>query len=286
MAPDVSGPALRETYAADVEAILSHRHDQGADWWTTPDRRLLKGSPFNTLECINYLLDLGVSPSDMELAGAIDLVLRAWQDDGRFRLYPTGAVLPCQTAFAARTLCRAGYADDPRLRVTLAHLAGSQWQDAGWRCNKFSYGRGPETLHANPHPTLQALDAFRLSGRADDGPALDAAVGLLLEHWRIREPIGPCHYGIGTRFLQVEYPFRSYNLFYWVYVLSFYDTAQQDPRFLEAFSLLTSKLVAGQIIVERVVPKLAGLAFCRKAQPSALATRRYQEVLDNLAASG
>ena len=41
---------MENAYASDVEAILSHRYDQGADFWATPDRRLLKGAPFTALE--------------------------------------------------------------------------------------------------------------------------------------------------------------------------------------------------------------------------------------------
>jgi len=36
------------------------------------------------------------------------------------------------------------------------------------------------------------------------------------------------------------------------------------------------------IVVERLVPKLAGLTFCKKGQPSELATKRYHEILRNL----
>lgn len=82
--------------------------------------------------------------------------------------------------------------------------------------------------------------------------------------------------------MQVEYPFRSYNLFNYVYVLSFYEKARVDQRFLEAFHALESKLVDGQIVVERAVPKLANLNFCKKGAPSELATRRYREILANL----
>jgi len=39
--------AIKNQYVSDVEAILSHRYDNGADYWTTPDERLLKGSPFS-----------------------------------------------------------------------------------------------------------------------------------------------------------------------------------------------------------------------------------------------
>jgi len=45
---------------------------------------------------------------------------------------------------------------------------------------------------------------------------------------------------------------------------------------------LQSKLVDGMIIVERNVPKLAKLSFCKKGQPSELATKRYHEILANL----
>lgn len=146
----------------------------------------------------------------------------------------------------------------------------------------FLFGRGPETEYSSPLPTLNILDAFRFSHYANNEPALDRAVDFLLEHWVIRKPIGPCHYGIGTLFMQVEYPFRTYNLFEYVYVLSFYERAKKDSRFHEAFNALRSKTADGKIIVERVVPKLSKLAFCKKGMPSELATRRYEEILSRL----
>lgn len=82
--------------------------------------------------------------------------------------------------------------------------------------------------------------------------------------------------------MQVEYPFRNYNLFVYTYILSFYDRAKNDLRFLEALDALESKMADGQIVVERVVPKLAGLEFCKKGRPSELATRHYHEILVNI----
>lgn len=37
--------AVAEEYLSEVEAILSRRHDNGEDCWTTADRGLLKGAP-------------------------------------------------------------------------------------------------------------------------------------------------------------------------------------------------------------------------------------------------
>ncbi len=80
----------------------------------------------------------------------------------------------------------------------------------------------------------------------------------------------------------VEYPLRGYNLFSYVYVLSFYERARSDTRFVEAYQLLESKLVDGRVVVQRVVPKLANLNFCRKGEPSLLATKKFHAIQANL----
>lgn len=274
--------AIEKQYAPDVKLILSHEHDNGADLWTTPDKRLIKGALLSTLESVMYLLEVGMEPAEPIMEETAELIFSTWQEDGRFKLYPQGSVYSCQTINAANTLCHMGYATDARLQKTLQHLLAIQYTDGGWRCNKFSFGRGPETESSNPFPTLTALSAFRFSNYLNTEPALEKAVEFLLEHRTIRKPIGPCHYGIGTLFMQVEYPFRNYNLFVYVYVLSFYNQAKKDKRFLEALEVLESKMVDGQIVAERIVPKLAGLSFCEKGKKSALATKRYNEILQNL----
>jgi hypothetical protein len=273
---------VAQPYQSDVDAILAKRYDNGADYWTTPDRRLLKGGPFSTLECAFMLLELGMEPSDLLLKETADLFFSSWREDGRFKLSPQGAIYPCYTINATNVLCHLGYAADSRLQRTIDHLLEIQHSDGGWRCNKFSFGRGPETEFSNPGPTLAALNAFRFTDLLNKEPALDRAVEFLLDHWTTRLPLGPCHYGIGTLFMQVEYPFANYNLFVYVYVLSFYDSARRDKRFLDAFGALESKVVDGKIVVERVNRKLAGLTFCKKGEPSDLGTMRYHEILKNL----
>jgi hypothetical protein len=68
----------------------------------------------------------------------------------------------------------------------------------------------------------------------------------------------------------------------YVYVLSFYNRAKKDCRFLEALKVLESKLVDGKIVVERNVSRLSTLSFCKKGEPSTLATKRFHEILTNL----
>ena len=274
--------AIDAKYKEDADIILSHRHDLGADYWTTPDKRFGKGSPFSIFDSAHMLLELGMEPHDPILKEVAGLLFSVWQPDGRFKLYPKGGILPCHTAYAISLMCRMGYVEDERIQATLRYFLDTPFTDGGWRCNKFSFGRGPDTEYSNPLPTLNVLDAFRFSTYLNNEPALDMAVQFLLMHWTIKRPIGPCQYGIGTRFMQVEYPLWHYNLFQYVYVLSFYDSAKKDERFLEAFSALKDKLRDGQVVIERTVPKLAKLNFCKKGEPSELATRRYDEIVANI----
>jgi hypothetical protein len=271
-----------EDCLADIDFILSKRFDNGADFWATQDKQLNIGGPFSTLESAVLLTELGMPPTEPVLQSVAALIFDCLRDDGRFKLSPSGAIYPCHTIHALNVLCHLGYAEDSRLEKTFQYLLDTQFHDGGWRCNKFSFGRGPETEYSNPGPTLAALDAFRMSNYLNCESKLDQAVEFLLNHWIIRMPIGPCHYGIGTLFMQVEYPFLTYNLFNYVYVLSFYNRAKTDERFLEALSMLDSKTNADKIVVERVNRKLSGLKFCEKNKDSALGTKRYLEIRNNI----
>ena len=113
---------------------------------------------------------------------------------------------------------------------------------------------------------------------ANNSPALDGAVDFLLSHWVSRAPLGPCHYGIGSLFLQVSYPLADYHLFSWVQVLSYYERARVDHRYAEALAALEAQLVDGQVVPGRVSRAFAGLQFCRNGEPSRLATLRYSEL--------
>ncbi len=263
--------------------MLARRHDNGGDFWASADGRLLVGSPFSTLEALQILHELGLGSEHEAVSGALDQVLSLWREDGRIRIAPKGAMYPCHTANAARVLCRFGLAEDPRVRRSLDYLQETPHEDGGWRCNRVPLGRAAETDASNPGVTLFALDAFRFEKHEGRQTTIDKAVETLLSHWTIRRPLGPCEFGIGSLFMQVEYPFLRYNIFSYVYVLSFYKAAREDGRFRAAFDLLQSKLdESGRMVVERPNRKLAGLEAFAAGQPSQPATHRFNEILANL----
>lgn len=274
---------VNKRYAGDLERVLATRHDNGADFWATADGRIGVGGPFSTLETLLILSELRVPKSHEAIKGAARHVLEACREDGQIRVAPKGTIYPCHTAIAAAALCRNGFARDRRVQTMLEYLSSNRYDDGGWRCRKFSGGRGPETDHSNPGVTLFALDAFRSARMNEGSRAFDSAVESLLDHWVVRVPTGPCHFGIGSLFMQVEYPFLRYNLFYYVYVLSFYGKATRDARFAEALASLSEKRDdRGRLIVERPNRRLARLEFCKKGMPSELATRRYREIVANV----
>lgn len=275
--------AIAQQDQQDLRAILDRRGHLGGDYWTTPDRRIGKGSPFATVDCALMLADLGLKPTDPVIRGTAAVLLDTWQEDGRFRIAPRQSIYPCHTSTVARSLCWLGYAADRRLKRTFEHLLEHQHVDGGWRCNVCKLGRSPITDASNPGVTLAALDAFRFTPLVNKEKRLDRAVAFLLDHWVTRKPLGPCAFGIGSRFMQIEYPFLRYNLFYYVYVLSFYKSVRKDKRFRSALNALSSKLDAdGHIVVESPRRELAAFHFCRKGAASSIATKRYREVLKNL----
>lgn len=49
---------IEKQYMSDAEAIMSHRQDNGADLWTTPDERCCL--PVPNYSCCQYALPYGV----------------------------------------------------------------------------------------------------------------------------------------------------------------------------------------------------------------------------------
>lgn len=273
---------LNQEERRDLEAILSHRGDNGHDHWATSDGRWGKGSPFSTFDCALMLHELGLGKTHEALRGVAEVFFASWRD-GRFRPAPKATAYPCYTASAVRVLARLGYARDRRVEASFDHLLDVQHDDGGWRCNKVKLGRSESTDASNPGVTLSVLDAFRYTDAAGKEKRLDRAVATLLSHWGTRAPLGPCAFGIGTLFGRLEYPFLRYNLFWFVYVLSFYPSARGRRPFQQALKTLRDKLIDDQVVVEHSHRRLADLSLCRKGQLSRRATARYREILQNLA---
>ncbi|MDP3444829.1 MAG: prenyltransferase, partial [Ignavibacteria bacterium] len=107
-----------ERYKSDIEILLNHRFINGADFWTTPDGGTAHGGPFSTLESCTLLSDLNFDVDSPYMIGAANAIFKNFKEEGKIRTFSTGSIYPCQTASAAKTLCKLGYSNDVRLKKT------------------------------------------------------------------------------------------------------------------------------------------------------------------------
>ncbi len=273
---------LKDKYKNDIAFIMSKRHVNGGDLWMGEDNNLGKGSPFSTKDVSIILMELGFTKKDLIVKDIAKIIFEHQQPDGRFKISKSGAIYPCHTIGCLRVLCNLGYAKDKKLKITFEHLFSTQEEDGGWKCNKFSFGKGPDTNYSNPGPTLEALDAFRFIDTTNRKEQINKALEFLLRHWDLKKPIGPCLFGIGTLFNKTEFPFFRYNIFYYTYVLSFYKKANSNKRFKEVYKILESKLQNGKMIVENPNRQLATMDLCFKDHTSDLATKRFNVIKNNI----
>ena len=69
---------VRKAYQADLKAILAKRRDNGDDFWSTPDGKIGKGSPFATVDCALMLSEFGMKRSDPILKGTAERIFATW----------------------------------------------------------------------------------------------------------------------------------------------------------------------------------------------------------------
>lgn len=264
----------------NIDRILNRQDENGGPFWSRTDGNIYHPSGHSTVDTLYVLGELGATLSKYPiLSKAVNLLLKKQATDGSFKYAKSSSKLPCITARIPAAVGRIGVSIDKRLETSYQHLLSIQCADGGWRCNTVKKGKSPLTDASNPGTTLYVLDAFRFRKNTDKEIAqLNRGVAFLLDHWDSRKPLGPCTFGIGTRFLQIEFPFLRYNLFYYVYVLSFYEYVQKDKRFKNAYQNLFDKTEDEIILPENPHKSWRMFDFAKKGKISELATQRFQEI--------
>jgi len=267
-----------------IEKILKRQNDYGGLFWSRTDGDIHVPFGFSTIDTLSVLGEIGYSIIDnSQIAAAVDFLFSYQTPEGWFKYSPKSSKLPCLTARIIAGLGRLGLKKDSRIEKSYKWMLDIQWNDGGWRCATVKLGKSPLTDASNPGTTLYVLDAFRFRiNSADELDKLNKGVDFLLQHWEVRQPIGPCNFGIGTTFMKVEYPFLRYNLFYYVYVLSFYDYAKDDKRFHEAYNQLKDKITNDKLIPENPHKAWKEFDFARKGKISEMGTKRWIEIKNNI----
>jgi hypothetical protein len=266
-----------------IQAIFNRQNDNGGPYWSRADGDIHAPSGSSTIDTLSVLGEIGLSFNNNDvIAKAVDFIFTYQTPEGNFKYSLKSSKLPCLTARIIGALKRLGVKD---LRINKGYqwLLETQWNDGGWRCGTVKLGKSPLTDASNPGTTLYVLDAFRFRNNTNQEiDKLNQGVDFLLQHWEVRQPIGPCNFGIGSRFLQIEYPFLRYNIFYYVYVLSFYKIAINDNRFKDAYKSLASKIKNEKLIPESPHKSWQEFDFAKKGQISKYGTQRWIEIKNNI----
>jgi hypothetical protein len=266
-----------------IDRILNRQDENGGSHWSRADGDIYHPIGHSTVDTLYVLGELGATLNRYPiLVGAVNLLLEKQTLEGSFKYARSSSKLPCVTARILAAIGRIGVSIDTRLEKSYQHLLSIQCTDGGWRCNTVKMGKSLLTDASNPGTTLYVLDAFRFRKNTNkEIVQLNRGVAFLLDHWDSRKPLGPCNFGIGTRFFQIEFPFLRYNLFYYTYVLSFYEYAYKDKRFKNAYQELLEKTKNGMILLENPHRSWRMFDFAQKGKISLLATQRFKEITKN-----
>jgi hypothetical protein len=269
------------TLSNEIRDIISSSGINGGNFWSRNDGDIHAPAGFSTIDVLNTLGEIGFkAENSKEVLKAIDFVFSYQDENGCFKYSSKSAKLPCITARILTALGRLEYANGNKVEKCHQYFLETQQIDGGWRCATVKTGKSTMTDASNPGTTLYVLDAFRFRNNSKkDVAKLDKAVLFLLEHWETRTPLGPCEFGIGSRFLSIEYPFLRYNLFYYVYILSKYKIAHNDQRFKEALETLVKKSKDLKIYPESPHKAWSKYGFARKNEYSEPATKRFLEIV-------
>jgi hypothetical protein len=265
------------------EKLIGMYGINGGTCWDRNDGSIYNPIGFSTIDFISTLTDIDIKNTNNDIVnqGLEKFVKYYDAKSSLFKYSDKSAKLPCITAKMLSILQRVRY-PFIETETVYEYFLNSQQSDGGWRCATVKIGKSPETDASNPGTTLYILDAFRYRKNSkSDLLKLNRGVGFLLDHWVTRKPLGPCGFGIGTTFMKTEYPFYRYTIFYYVYVLSFYQSARNDKRFKEVFGVLKRNETPTGLKIEKPHKNWKPLLF-NNSYECELSNRKYSEIKNNI----
>jgi hypothetical protein len=113
------------------------------------------------------------------------------------------------------------------------------------------------------------LNVLMLLGQYESyrhSPALRGALDLLLSHWRERPNLHG--FGVGRRFMSLQYPAVKYGILRVLDVLSLFPHAITSPDFASMLDYVHNKAVDGRYSPDSFDSTYAGFDFAQYGQPS------------------
>jgi hypothetical protein len=290
-----SDPAV----AAARQAMLAHPLVKGlvndlADWpLPLLNSHKSAGHPLHKLA---FLADLGLRRGDLGMETVISRVLAHQSAQGPFQMMGNistayggsgkdeYAWALCDAPLVTFSLVRLGLADDPRVQMSVRHLAGLV-RGNGWPCAvspELGKWRGPgKKDDPCPYANLVMLKLLAELPDGHDSPPVRAGVETALSLWTGSLSRHPYMFFMGTDFRKLKAPLVWYDLLHFLDVLTRFEWVRKDPRLLEMTALLASKADAeGRFLPESVWMVYKDWDFGQKKVPSAWSTLLAWRVLE------
>jgi len=211
-----------------------------------------------------FLADVGLSVKDMGLENEAEQIFRYQSADGSFTMPPkVQDNYFCMSAILVSSLAKMGYRDDPRVERYIRLALNSRSHDGGWYCHYFGYD--PNVVSC----PMDNMNILMLLGQYDkfrENPQLNGAIDLLLEHWRTREHWHG--FGVGRRFMSLQYPAVKYGILRVLDVLSMYPYAVESASFQSMLALVHRKGQQGRYFAEMTDMVYTDFDFAQTSEPS------------------
>jgi hypothetical protein len=208
-----------------------------------------------------FLADIGFSVNDLGLERETEAIFRFQSPDGSFTIPPNVKDnYFCMSSILLSSLARMSYRDDPRLARYIRLVMDSPNYDGGWHCyDGLEIGSCP-MANLNVLMLLGQYESHRRS------PVLRGALDLLLKHWRERANLHG--FGVGRRFMSLQYPAVKYGILRVLDVLSLFPYAVTSPDFASMLDYVHNKAVDGRYFADAFDSVYAGFDFSQYGKPS------------------
>lgn len=225
-----------------------------------------------------FLSDIGLSIVDLGLEREAEEIFRFQSPDGSFTIPPNVRDnYFCMSAILLSSLAKMGYRDDPRILKYIRLVMDSRCHNGGWHC----YDNADPDIDACPMDNLNILMLLGQYESYRRSPLLKGSIDLLLEHWRTRANLHG--FGIGRRFMNLQYPAVKYGILRVLDVLSFFPYAVNSPDFQNMLDYAHNKAVDGRYYAEAIDSAYAGFDFAQDAEPSRWMTFLVNRIENRLA---
>jgi len=208
-----------------------------------------------------FLADVGLSVEDLGLEREAEGIFRFQSADGSFTI-PLNVCdnYFCMSAILISSLAKMGYRDDPRILKYIRLVMNSRTSRDGWNCYD-----SPE-IDACPMDNLNILMLLGQYRQYRQSPDLKGAIDLLLEHWRVRANLHG--FGVGRRFMSLQYPAVKYGILRVLDVLSMFPYAVAHPDFQSMLEYAHNKAADGRYFADAFDSVYAGYDFAQDKEPS------------------